>query len=117
VGPSSGVTEAQVAALQAGEARLVQRVAGDDPVSTQAILDRLVAQDKRFLSPGDVPPLAPEPEPGTYTVQPGDTLSSIARQVYGKASLWRVIFDANRDILDDPGRIRPGQVLRIPPAP
>lgn len=117
VGPPSGVSEDQIAALQAGGARLVQRVAGDDPISTQAILDRLVAQEKRFLSPGDVPPPAPEPEPGTYTVQPGDTLSSIARQVYGKASLWRVIFDANRDILDDPGRIKPGQVLRIPPAP
>ncbi len=117
VGPPSGVTEAQLAALQQGGARLVQRVAGDDPITTQALLDQLVAQDKRFLSVGDVPPPPAEPEPTTYTVQPGDTLSSIARQVYGKAGLWRVIFDANRDILDDPGRIKPGQVLRIPPQP
>jgi nucleoid-associated protein YgaU len=50
-------------------------------------------------------------------VQPGDTLSSIARQVYGQASLWRVIFEANRDILQAPGLIKPGQVLRIPPQP
>lgn len=115
VGPPSGVSEDQVAALQAGGARLVQRVAGADPTTTQVILDRLVAQDRRFLSPDDIPPPLPEPEPATYTVQPGDTLSSIARQLYGKASLWRIIFDANRDILDDPGRIRSGQVLRIPP--
>jgi len=118
VGPPSGVSEEQIAALQGGDsARLVQRVAGADPVSTQAILDRLVAQSKRFLSPGDTPIPPPEPEPATYTVQAGDTLSSIARQVYGKASLWHIIFDANRDILDDPGRIKPGQVLRIPPQP
>jgi LysM repeat protein len=117
VGPPSGVSEAQIAALQQGGARLVQRVTGDDPLTTRAILDRLVAEGKRFLSASDVSPPSPEPEPTLYTVQPGDTLSSIAKQVYGKTSLWRVIFDANRDILDDPGRIKPGQVLRIPPQP
>jgi len=117
VGPASGVSDEQLAALQRGGARLVQRVGGDDPVTTQALLDRLVAQGRRFLPAGEVPPPPPEPEPTLYTVQPGDTLSAIARQVYGKASLWRLIFEANRDILDDPGRIKPGQVLRIPPPP
>ena len=52
----------------------------------------------------------------TYTVASGDTLSHIARQFYGKASRWPAIFDANRDQLDDPDRIRPGQVLKIPAA-
>jgi nucleoid-associated protein YgaU len=55
-------------------------------------------------------------EAQTYTVQKGDTLSHIAKQFYGKASQWNAIFDANRDQLDDPDRIQPGQVLRIPPA-
>lgn len=50
----------------------------------------------------------------TYTVQKGDTLSHIARTFYGKASAWKPIFDANRDQLDDPDRIKPGQVLRVP---
>lgn len=49
-----------------------------------------------------------------YTVQKGDTLSHIAKHFYGKASRWHAIFDANRDQLDDPDRIRPGQVLVIP---
>ncbi|HEY4529064.1 MAG TPA: LysM peptidoglycan-binding domain-containing protein [Luteimonas sp.] len=49
-----------------------------------------------------------------YTVQQGDTLSHIARAHYGRASEWSRIFEANRDQLDDPDRIRPGQVLRIP---
>lgn len=51
-----------------------------------------------------------------YTVQKGDTLSHIAKAHYGKAGEWRQIFDANRDKLDDPDRIQPGQVLKIPAA-
>jgi nucleoid-associated protein YgaU len=49
-----------------------------------------------------------------YTVGKGDTLSHIAQRFYGKASRWRAIFDANRDQLDDPDRIQPGQSLRLP---
>ncbi|MCF7221713.1 LysM peptidoglycan-binding domain-containing protein [Marilutibacter chinensis] len=55
-----------------------------------------------------------DPVEQAYTVEKGDTLSAIARQFYGKASDWTVIFEANRDQLDDPDRIFPGQVLRIP---
>jgi nucleoid-associated protein YgaU len=50
----------------------------------------------------------------TYTVERGDTLSHIAKRFYGKAGEWNTIFQANRDQLDDPDLIQPGQVLRIP---
>jgi nucleoid-associated protein YgaU len=50
----------------------------------------------------------------SHTVQKGDTLSHLAKQYYGKASEWTRIFEANRNLLDDPDRIFPGQVLRIP---
>ena len=50
----------------------------------------------------------------TYTVKAGDTLSHIAQRHYGKASRWHAIFEANRDQLDDPDLIRPGQVLKLP---
>jgi nucleoid-associated protein YgaU len=50
----------------------------------------------------------------TYTVAKGDTLSHIAQAQYGKAGKWRAIFEANRDQLDDPDKIFPGQVLKIP---
>lgn len=50
----------------------------------------------------------------SYTVVKGDTLSHIAKHFYGKASRWHGIFDANRDQLDDPDKIFPGQVLKIP---
>lgn len=50
----------------------------------------------------------------TYTVVKGDSLSKIAKHFYGNANHWHRIFDANRDQLDDPDRIKPGQVLKIP---
>lgn len=50
----------------------------------------------------------------TYTVAKGDTLSHIAKAFYGKAGKWHAIYDANRDLLDDPDKIFPGQVLKIP---
>ncbi|TWI13399.1 LysM peptidoglycan-binding domain-containing protein [Aerolutibacter ruishenii] len=50
----------------------------------------------------------------SYTVEKGDTLSAIAKQFYGKSGAWRDIFEANRDQIDDPDRIFPGQVLKIP---
>lgn len=49
-----------------------------------------------------------------YTVRKGDTLSHIAKAQYGEASRWQQIYEANRDQLDDPDLIHPGQVLRIP---
>jgi nucleoid-associated protein YgaU len=53
----------------------------------------------------------------TYTVAKGDTLSGISKQIYGKASLWRMIYEANRDVIKNPDLIQVGWVLKIPPAP
>jgi len=50
----------------------------------------------------------------SYTVQKGDSLSKIAKQHYGDANAWQRIFQANRDVLDDPDKIFPGQTLRLP---
>jgi nucleoid-associated protein YgaU len=49
-----------------------------------------------------------------YTVEIGDTLSKIAQEFYGDPDRFRIIFQANRDQIDDPDVIFPGQVLRIP---
>ena len=53
---------------------------------------------------------------GQYTVKGGDSLSKIARYIYGDASAFTRIFEANRDILKTPDVIHPGQVLKIPRA-
>ena len=51
-----------------------------------------------------------------YTVKKGDTLSAIAKREYGDAGAWQRIYAANRDQLDNPDLIHPGQELRIPKA-
>ncbi|MBT8396385.1 MAG: peptidoglycan-binding protein LysM [Gemmatimonadetes bacterium] len=58
---------------------------------------------------------APEPEASFYTVVGGDTLSKIAKEQYGDAMKYPVIFEANKPMLTDPDKIYVGQVLRIPP--
>jgi nucleoid-associated protein YgaU len=50
----------------------------------------------------------------TYTVQAGDTLSKIAKEHLGNANSYMKIFEANKDQLSDPDKIKVGQVLRIP---
>jgi nucleoid-associated protein YgaU len=50
----------------------------------------------------------------TYTVAAGDSLSKIAKNFYGNANLYTKIFEANKDKLSDPDKIKPGQVLVIP---
>ena len=57
------------------------------------------------------------PETQSYTIEKGDTLSKIAKERYGVASAWKQIFEANRDVIDDPDRIFPGQVIKLPAAP
>jgi len=53
-------------------------------------------------------------EQTTYTVKAGDTLSKIAKQFLGDANAYTDIFNANKDQLSDPDKIKPGQVLKIP---
>src|SRR5262245_9684644 len=66
--------------------------------------------------------VTPQPQPvgtsgagaHTYTVKPGDTLSKIAKEHLGNANAYMKIFDANKDQLTDPDKIKPGQVLKLP---
>ena len=55
------------------------------------------------------------PAASMYEVKEGDTLTKIAKTVYGDANGYEKIFEANRPMLKDPNKIYPGQQLRIPP--
>jgi nucleoid-associated protein YgaU len=54
------------------------------------------------------------PAARTYTVQAGDSLSKISKQFYGDANKYMKIFEANKDKLADPDKIKAGQELVIP---
>ena len=66
--------------------------------------------DEAALPPADGPPR-------TYTILPSDTLTKIARKVYGpdKAHRYVDIYNANREQLSNPNQLRAGTVLKIPP--
>ncbi len=49
-----------------------------------------------------------------YEVAPGDNLSKIAKKFYGDANKFKKIFEANKDQLSDPDKIKVGQKLKIP---
>lgn len=74
--------------------------------------DDVVAEIK--VTGGGAPAAAASGQPKTYTVQSGDTLSKIAKEHLGDANAYMKIFNANKDQLSDPDKIKPGQVLKIP---
>jgi LysM repeat protein len=123
IATTSQISDSQLEAIRAAGAQIVERI-GDD---TAAVLSSLITHNRRFLSPGldnppaeaplDPPTTPPGSQTNLYTVQPGDSLSRIATQIYGQSSLWTLIFEANRDLLDNPNMIRPGMKLKIPPKP
>ncbi|GAA0421986.1 hypothetical protein Aca07nite_09700 [Actinoplanes capillaceus] len=82
------------------------------------VLNRATIQNPNRIFPGQVlflPPAQPTgPIPKLYTVKPGDSLSKIARERLGNENRWRDIWNLNRDVVPDPDRIFPGQVLVLP---
>jgi nucleoid-associated protein YgaU len=91
------------------KARVWTAVKGVDPAYSDMLLDLTVDPSL----PAPAPAKAAEQ---TYTVQSGDTLSKISKQFYGDANKYMKIFEANRDVLNDPNMIKVGQVLKVPAA-
>ncbi len=67
------------------------------------------------MSVAEVEEIAVEEMAQFHTVVSGDTLGKIAKEFYGDAMKYPVIFEANKPMLTHPDKIYPGQVLRIPP--
>jgi len=70
-------------------------------------------QPPRSSTVATTPP-NPQDVPRTYTVQSGDSLTSISRRFYGTPSRWIDIYQANRDRLASENALRVGQEIRIP---
>jgi nucleoid-associated protein YgaU len=49
-----------------------------------------------------------------YTILKDDTLQKISKKFYGSYSKWSKIYEANKAVIPDPDRIKPGVVIRIP---
>lgn len=96
-----------------------------DTVIVSGEVDSQANREKVILALGNVEGIAavddrltvatPAPEAQFYEVKKGDSLSKIAKQFYGNAMKYPVIFEANKPMLKDPDLIYPGQMLRIPP--
>lgn len=52
--------------------------------------------------------------PSEYVIQKNDTLQKISKKVYGTYKKWYQIYEANKDIIPDANRIKPGITIRIP---
>ncbi|MGB0744071.1 MAG: Cell division protein CpoB [Opitutales bacterium] len=97
-----------------------QRVAQLENVLGQArrVPQPQVTTVDNLRPPTRVPPVDNTPSPAdvprTYTVQSGDTLSTISRSFYGTPSRWIDIYQANRDRLSSENALRVGQEIRIP---
>ena len=76
-------------------------------------LEEIVPPEMGMEEAGVAPAAGPY---DSYVVQKGDSLWSIAAKpkIYGKATHWRRIFDANRDLLKSPDRLKAGMTLKIP---
>ena len=98
-----GITDkpeaAQKAILLAGNVKGVENVISKIDI-TDSSIDSATA-----LEPGNVE---------YYVIASGDTLSKIAKRVYGNASDYVRIFEANREVIKDPDKIYVGQKIRIP---
>jgi nucleoid-associated protein YgaU len=49
-----------------------------------------------------------------YTIQTNDTLQKISKKFYNSYSKWSKIYEANKDVIPDPNRIKAGTVIKIP---
>ena len=119
----------------------IHAVFDDGVVALTGMADSAQAKEKTILLAGNVKgvekvtadgltaPAAPPPEPVTtvvpaneipaqsaqyYVIESGDTLGAIAKEFLGSGSRYPEIFEANREVIQDPNKIYPGQKIRIP---
>ncbi|MGE0623858.1 MAG: peptidoglycan-binding protein LysM [Pseudomonadales bacterium] len=104
--------------LMAGNVKGVERVDADGiSVIPSVTKEQLAAAGLAKKVPESQPAAVAEATAGGtrfYVIQKGDTLSAIAKQFYGNAMKYPQLFEANREVIEDPDRIYPGQKIRIP---
>lgn len=98
-GTARSHADREKAVLLAGNIKGVEKVDDQLKVSAQTPQEEIAAA---------------QPQSTFVTIEKGDTLSKIAKEQYGDANRWREIFEANREVIEDPDKIYPGQQIRVP---
>ena len=96
----------------AGVADVMNQLTVAAPVAPAASAEQGKAAGS--AKPVDAPAGEAAEETEFYVIQAGDTLGKIAKRVYGDAMQYPKIFEANREVIDDPDKIFVGQKIRIP---
>jgi nucleoid-associated protein YgaU len=106
----------------------------DGTVSLSGTVESYAAKQKAVLLAGNIkgvekvdddnltikaaaPAAKPQESFMFYTIESGDSLSKIAKRYYGDAGKWNALFEANREVIEDPDKIYPGQTIRVPAKP
>ena len=101
----------RLAALTAGNIEGVRRVVADGLSITEV-------EEDADLEPVEAVPDSPATEAPVadefYVVQKGDSLSAIAKRLYGDPMAYKRIFEANQGVIKNPDLIYPGQKILIP---
>lgn len=106
-----------LAVNRAEASKIVMAVGNKDGITK---VDNQMRVPLSSLPPAATPPATPDADADEeavvfYPVEKGDTLSGIAKRLYGDANRYPKIFEANKPMLSHPDKIYPGQVLRVPP--
>ncbi len=88
----------------------------DVTADTSSSMSNSAPADFSDVTAGSSSEASTERSEQTYTVKSGDSLSHIAKHVYGDAKQWHKIYEANRDQIKNPDLIQAGWVLTIPSA-
>lgn len=131
--PENAAAEAKAQAIRDEITRLglqgqIQVSVEGDRVKITGNVPDLATKEKLMLAAGNVKGVrevqeelaaeaAAEAASRFYTVQAGDNLSKIAKEMYGDANKYPKIVEANQPMIVDADKIYPGQVLRIPALP
>lgn len=84
-------------------------------IKKSAAADVVMEQAPEATSEKQTVPVIPNaPKVEYYVIKSGDTLGKIAKEFYGNAGKYPQIFEANREVIEDPDKIYPGQKIRIP---
>ncbi|MFJ8134158.1 peptidoglycan-binding protein LysM [Streptomyces hydrogenans] len=116
--------KSHIAGIGLGNPNISAHIEGDKVV-VKGEVDSQDEREKVILATGNIAGVASVDDQIVVTgpaasasrfvaVEPGDTLSSIAKNAYGDASKYNKIFEGNKPMLRNPEMIYPGMVLRVP---